>query len=161
MEVHVSQQGLSELAAPLEYETTPHVDVLVVGSVAVSRAGLRVGKGLGRADLQWAAMRSCGAATADTIVVTTVHDEQVVEIAEELTKPNDLVVDYIITPTEVISCGRREKPGPVDWKLLPGDRVKKLVALVALQDMDKAAGRATEVGAERVREPRAPGQQGQ
>jgi 5-formyltetrahydrofolate cyclo-ligase len=39
--------------------------------------GLRIGKGEGFADLEWAMMSSMGAVTQDTVVITTVHECQV------------------------------------------------------------------------------------
>ena len=41
------------------------------------RTGLRIGKGEGFADLEWAMMSSMGAVTQDTVVITTVHECQV------------------------------------------------------------------------------------
>jgi len=39
--------------------------------------GLRIGKGEGFADLEWAMMSSMGAVNPDTVVITTVHESQV------------------------------------------------------------------------------------
>ena len=63
--------------------------------------GFRIGKGEGFADLEYAMMATMEAVGPDTIVVTTVHDDQVVDIPEELVEDHDLTVDYIVTPTEV------------------------------------------------------------
>ena len=38
----------------------PHLDMLVLGSVAVSESGLRIGKGEGYADLEYAILRAKG-----------------------------------------------------------------------------------------------------
>ena len=46
-------------------------------------------------------MATMEAVGPDTIVVTTVHDDQVVDIPEELVEDHDLTVDYIVTPTQV------------------------------------------------------------
>ena len=48
----------------------------------VFHTGLRIGKGEGFADLEWAMMMSMGAVTKDTIVITTVHDCQVSRIRQ-------------------------------------------------------------------------------
>ena len=67
----------------------------------VDIAGYRIGKGEGFADLEYAMMATMGAVGADTVVVSTVHDDQVVEIPEGLVEEHDLTVDYIVTPTQV------------------------------------------------------------
>ena len=67
----------------------------------VCTPGFRIGKGEGFADLEYAMMATMEAVGPDTIVVTTVHDDQVVDIPEELVEDHDLTVDYIVTPTQV------------------------------------------------------------
>ena len=42
----------------------------------VHPAGYRIGKGEGYADLEYAMARGAGAVSEDTVVVTTVHDDQ-------------------------------------------------------------------------------------
>ena len=54
--------------------------MIVVGSVAVSEKGYRIGKGEGFADLEWGMMATMGAVKCDTIVVTIVHDCQVTTV---------------------------------------------------------------------------------
>ena len=53
------------------------VDLIIVGSVAVSEKGYRIGKGEGFADMEWGMMATMGAVRSETIVVTIVHDCQV------------------------------------------------------------------------------------
>lgn len=48
-------------------------------------------------------MATMEAVGPNTVVVTTVHDCQVVEIPEALVEDHDLTVDYIVTPTQVSS----------------------------------------------------------
>ena len=64
-------------------------------------AGLRIGKGEGFADLEWAMMSSMGAVNDSTVVVATCHDCQVLDLPEKLFGPHDLNVDFILTPTQV------------------------------------------------------------
>ena len=64
---------------------SPQVDLIVVGSVAVSEKGYRIGKGEGFADMEWGMMATMGAVRADTIVVTIVHDCQVVGVTRKST----------------------------------------------------------------------------
>lgn len=53
------------------------LDLLVIGSVAVSKTGQRIGRGNGYIDLDFGILKHCGAVTDKTIIVTIVHDEQV------------------------------------------------------------------------------------
>jgi len=59
-------------------EALAHIDLIVVGSVAVDLRGGRVGKGGGYSDLEFALALAHGAIDDDTLIVTTVHDAQVV-----------------------------------------------------------------------------------
>ena len=69
-------------------------------------------------------MVSMGAVTEDTIVVTTVHDSQVLDIPESLMEDHDLLVDYIVTDTQVIKCNRtRTKPTGIIWSRLTPEKV--------------------------------------
>ena len=60
----------------LDFASTK-VDLIIVGSVAVSEKGYRIGKGEGFADMEWGMMATMGCVKVDTIVVTIVHDCQV------------------------------------------------------------------------------------
>uniref|UniRef100_A0A670J005 Methenyltetrahydrofolate synthase domain-containing protein n=1 Tax=Podarcis muralis TaxID=64176 RepID=A0A670J005_PODMU len=75
-----TSQGVRDYSVPVGLDSKVHVDLVVVGSVAVSEKGFRIGKGEGFADLEYAMMVSMGAVREDTVVVTAVHDCQVVEI---------------------------------------------------------------------------------
>lgn len=52
--------------------------MLVIGSVIVSRDGYRIGRGNGYVDLDFAILVHAGIVTPKTIIVTTVHDCQVI-----------------------------------------------------------------------------------
>ena len=54
--------------------------------------GYRIGKGEGYADMEYAMMVTMGAVNQDTVVITTVHDCQVVDIPDELIDEHDLMV---------------------------------------------------------------------
>jgi len=76
------------------------VDLFVAGSVAVSSNGGRLGKGTGYSDQEYALLKNAGALSSRTLVVTTVHDVQIVENI-----PNqewDVPVDVIVSPTKTI-----------------------------------------------------------
>lgn len=69
-------------------------------------------------------MCAMGAVTPDTIVVTTVHDTQIVDIPEALMEDHDVLVDYIISDTQVIKCNRtKPKPTGIVWSKLTPEKV--------------------------------------
>lgn len=59
----------------------PIVELIVCGSVAVTEGGIRVGKGGGYSDLEYAILRELGLVDEETPIATTVHDLQVFEDA--------------------------------------------------------------------------------
>ena len=76
------------------------VDLFVAGSVAVSQDGRRLGKGTGYSDQEYAILKKAGSLAPETLVVTTVHDVQIVEKSPR--NEWDVPVDVIVTPTRVI-----------------------------------------------------------
>ncbi|XP_077166427.1 methenyltetrahydrofolate synthase domain-containing protein isoform X6 [Paroedura picta] len=72
-----TSQGVRDYSVPVGLDANVHVDLVVVGSVAVSEKGWRIGKGEGFADMEYGMMVSMGAVREDTVVVTAVHDCQV------------------------------------------------------------------------------------
>uniref|UniRef100_A0A8B9S5V1 Methenyltetrahydrofolate synthase domain-containing protein n=1 Tax=Apteryx owenii TaxID=8824 RepID=A0A8B9S5V1_APTOW len=116
LRICATSQGVKEYSVPIGLDGKARVDLVVVGSVAVSEKGWRIGKGEGYADMEYAMMVSMGAVQKDTPVVTIVHDCQVVDIAEELLDDHDLTVDYILTPTRTIKTNcKRLKPQGIIW----------------------------------------------
>eukprot|EP00105_Crassostrea_gigas_P011153 XP_011426704.1 PREDICTED: methenyltetrahydrofolate synthase domain-containing protein [Crassostrea gigas] len=137
-----TSQGLKEYSVPIGLEAKVKVDLVVIGSVAVSKEGYRIGKGEGYADLEYAMMCAMGAVTPDTIVVTTVHDTQIVDIPEELMEDHDVLVDYIITDTQVIKCNRtKPKPTGIIWSRLTPEKVRQVPILKHLREKEKEAGK--------------------
>lgn len=101
--------GFTRVGERVDVESAPRVDMVVVGSVAVSPDGYRVGKGEGYSELEYAMLREMGKLDDQVPVVTTVHDVQVVERVPSL--PYDVPVDLIVTPTKLIRVTPR-KPKP-------------------------------------------------
>ncbi|TKC41323.1 hypothetical protein EI555_003894 [Monodon monoceros] len=127
-----TSQGVRNYSTPVGLDSRVLVDLVVVGSVAVSEKGWRIGKGEGYADLEYAMMVSMGAVSQGTPVVTIVHDCQVVDIPETLLEDHDLTVDYILTPTRVITTGcERPKPTGIVWSKV-GHRDPLVFASVAV-----------------------------
>jgi len=111
----------------------------VLGSVCVSRDGYRLGKGEGFADLEFAMMMRMGTITKNTIVITTVHDCQIVDyLPPQLFKDYDVPVDIIVTPTQTIYVEPRlKKPSGILWHMLSERRLKTMQVLQQLKEMDE------------------------
>ncbi|KAL8195026.1 UNVERIFIED_CONTAM: hypothetical protein K2H54_045081, partial [Gekko kuhli] len=102
----------------------------------------RIGKGEGFADMEYAMMVSMGAVREDTVVVTAVHDCQVVEIPEELLGEHDLTVDYILTPTRVVRTGCvRPKPQGILWHKVSHRTMENIPILKSLRCREERAGK--------------------
>nr|XP_044991098.1 methenyltetrahydrofolate synthase domain-containing protein isoform X2 [Jaculus jaculus] len=144
-----TSQGVRNFSVPVGLDSRVLVDLIVVGSVAVSEKGWRIGKGEGYADLEYAMMVSMGAVHEGTPVVTIVHDCQVVDISEALLEDHDLTVDYILTPTRVITTGcTRPKPAGVMWSKVSCEMLAKIPVLRILRDRERQAGKDVTLQAE-------------
>jgi 5-formyltetrahydrofolate cyclo-ligase len=114
--------GLDRYATPVslaELAGRPPLRLLVTGGSAVSRNGIRFGKGHGYFDLEWAMLSEVGLTDERSEVVDVVHDCQVVE--EDLAgEDHDVAVDWIVTPTQTRHVRVERAPGRVRWELLPG-----------------------------------------
>ncbi|XP_035968935.1 methenyltetrahydrofolate synthase domain-containing protein isoform X2 [Halichoerus grypus] len=137
-----TSQGVRNYSTPVGLDSRVLVDLVVVGSVAVSEKGWRIGKGEGYADLEYAMMVSMGAVSQGTPVVTIVHDCQVIDIPEALLEDHDLTVDYILTPTKVIATGcERPKPTGILWSKISREVMGKIPILRSLRYRERQAGK--------------------
>ncbi len=110
-------------------------DAMVTGASFVTADGLRMGKGHGYFDLEWAMMREIDLADEDTEVVAMVHDVQVLDDVQgrDLAADHDTVVDDIITPTRRIDIeDPPAKPEGLRWELLDREEVEEMPPLVTL-----------------------------
>ncbi|XP_038609854.1 methenyltetrahydrofolate synthase domain-containing protein isoform X1 [Tachyglossus aculeatus] len=137
-----TSQGVKDYSVPIDLDSKVLVDLVVVGSVAVSEKGWRIGKGEGYADMEYAMMVSMGAVREDTPVITIVHDCQVVDISEELLGDHDLTVDYIFTPTRMIRTNcKRPKPQGILWTKISYEMMEQIPILKNLHFREKQAGK--------------------
>jgi 5-formyltetrahydrofolate cyclo-ligase len=111
-------------------DALPKIDLVVMGSVAVTPRGRRVGKGHGYADLEYGMLRELGNRAVP--VATTVHPLQVV--GDFPTEPHDLPVSIIATPDEVLEVQRPPTaPKGIDWARLPEGALEEMPVLAALR----------------------------
>lgn len=113
----------------------PTIDCILSGSVAVSTDGVRIGKGEGFSDLEYAVLRELGAVDGETPVVTTIHDDQVLDPEDAPpADSHDVLVDVIVTPTRTIRTGATGKPTGIDWTALDDEQLAEMPVLQWLQD---------------------------
>jgi 5-formyltetrahydrofolate cyclo-ligase len=105
------------------------VDLIVLGSVAVTRQGARVGKGGGFADLEYALLRKEGKVREYTPILTTVHPLQVIDERIPM-RSHDTPVDFLVTPDQVIAApSLHPRPRGVLWELLAEERIMAIPVL--------------------------------
>jgi 5-formyltetrahydrofolate cyclo-ligase len=80
------------------------VDLFITGSVAVSPDGGRLGKGTGYSDQEYHILKNAGSLNAQTSIVTTVHDIQIVEKIPR--EEWDVPVNIIVTSTQIIRVSK-------------------------------------------------------
>jgi len=127
--------GASKFGQPVHPRDLPRIDLVVAGSVAVSRAGARVGKGGGFSDLEYAIGREFGAIDDTTRVATTVHALQMREQDLPVTD-HDFLLDLIATPEEVLRPrrGKRRQPRGVIPEHLTAE-IRREVPILADRDV--------------------------
>ena len=125
-------RGAFRYGRMVDPEDIPRVDLIVVGSVAVSRDGVRIGKGGGYGELEYAILRELGKVDENTPIMTNVHDIQVYEKLPS--EPHDLTVDYIATPRNLIKIERRRaRPRGILWNLLDEEKLNEIPLLRRLR----------------------------
>lgn len=147
----VSRRGIEFDGRIIGIDDEIKIDLLILGSVAVSKQGYRIGKGKGYADLEFAVLLEMKAVTEETLIVTVVHDSQVHikiwkqlfylcllqifdTLPSELFQPHDVPVDYILTPTQVIQVENRlPRPPGIIWNILSNRRLNLMPILQALK----------------------------
>jgi len=131
--------GISTYGVPTGPEDTPHVDLVVSGSVGVTTDGARIGKGEGYSDLEWGVLRELDAVDADTAVATTVHELSVVDgprspVADTDGLPapeaHDVPLDLVVTPERTVRTNTPyPRPSGIDWDALDPERLKAIPVL--------------------------------
>ena len=153
-----TSKGVAQWGTPVTLNDKYTVDLVIVGSTAVCpETGARVGKGEGFAELEWGILSDQGNLDpATTLVITTVHDEQVVnDIPPNSLTKHDVPVDIIVTPTKVIRVPNRvPKPSGIMWDLLSPQKLAQIRVLQQLkQEIEERQGQPLPSGPDEVLPP--------
>lgn len=153
-----NSKGVAKWGTPVTLNEEYKVDLVVVGSTAVCpETGARVGKGEGFAELEWGILSEQGNLDAEnTLVVTTVHDEQIVnDIPPGSLTRHDVPVDIIVTPTKVIRVpNRAPKPSGIMWDLLSPQKLSQIRVLRQLKsEIEGREGKALPSGPDEILPP--------
>jgi 5-formyltetrahydrofolate cyclo-ligase len=126
----VTGAGAAAHAPKVAVNEMQPVDLVVCGSVAVNRDGVRIGKGAGYSDIEVALLTEAGLVGPSTVIATTVHPLQVVDrpLPES---PHDFSVDLIVTPDEVIECRPHRPPTGIYWASLSPEKIQAIPALAS------------------------------
>ena len=94
------------------------IDLMLTGASAVSKNGVRFGKGHGFFDLEWGMFADLKIVDEKTPIIAVVHDVQVVDFDLEPSN-TDIIVDWIITNKKKLSTNRKKnRPSGIYWDLL-------------------------------------------
>ena len=110
----------------------PCIDLVIVGSVAVSKDGIRIGKGGGYSEIEYGILRELNLIEEGTPIFTSIHDLQLIDEAPR--EEHDLTVDLISTPRRIIRI-RRVHPQPkgIFWRKLSERRLHEMPILLELK----------------------------
>lgn len=130
LEDAASMQGAMVHGRLVAFEEMQPIDLIVVGCVAVSVNGGRTGKGAGFADLELAMLRECKLMAANTPIVTTVHDLQLVDAADLPMQKHDWGLDWVVTPTRSWTTQHSHpQPTGLDWDAIQPDQIANIPVL--------------------------------
>jgi 5-formyltetrahydrofolate cyclo-ligase len=122
-----------------------HIDLVVCGTVAINRQGVRIGKGGGFSDLEFALLVEAGLVDQTTTLATTVHPLQVVD-GDLPETAHDFRVDIIVTPDEVIRPKHPRRPRGIIWDDLDDEKIAEIPVLRRLARKHPAASRGGQDG---------------
>jgi 5-formyltetrahydrofolate cyclo-ligase len=128
-----SIRGASQAGRPVSLRQMRPIDLVVCGTVAVNQRGVRIGKGGGYSDLEFALLTEAGLIGPGTIIATTVHALQILD--EDLPETgHDFRVDLIVTPDEVVRVrGPRRRPNGIIWSHLDEEKISSIPVLASMR----------------------------
>ncbi len=129
-----SIKGASRSGRTVGVDELEPVDLVVTGCVAVAADGARLGKGGGFSDLEFAVASEAGLVAPGTPVVTTVHEQQILDAGEIPVTAHDVRLDLIVTADRVLTCtGGARATGRVRWDELTEEKIAAIPLLGRLR----------------------------
>jgi 5-formyltetrahydrofolate cyclo-ligase len=124
-----SLDGLDRFARPYLLEEVPpqqRPNLLITGASVVNQQGVRLSVGPSYFDLEWLILSSLRIVPPDVPIIAAVHDCQVVDWPCA-PLPYSVVMDRIVTPTQVIETGNQlARPGEDAWSALPWHVIQEI-----------------------------------
>lgn len=137
-----SLDGFDRFAKPVSLEELragPEFGLCVTGGSAVSRNGVRFGKGHGYFDVEFAILSDLGLAGPRTVVVDVVHDCQYVDDDFD-PEAHDVAVDIIVTPTRTLRVGGQKRaPAYIRWEMVEGTEFATVDVLNELAEIQRTS----------------------
>ncbi len=129
-------KGAFQYGKTLDVFDIPKVDLVIAGSVAVSRDGSRIGKGGGYSEMEYGILRSLNVIGENTPVATTVHEIQIVNDIPMC--EHDLSVNYIVTPKKIIeTIPKRKNPSGIYWNKIPSIKLYEMPILKRIKELNR------------------------
>jgi len=123
-----------QLGRLVSFEEMQYIDIAVVGCVAVTLEGGRIGKGGGFADLEFGILRHFKLIDQETVILTTVPDEVIVDSSLIPLQDHDTFLNYIITPKAVYPTqATKPQPRGINWDDVQADQLEEIPILRALK----------------------------
>ena len=95
---------------------------------------MRIGKGGGFADIEFALAVESGSVTNETPVLTTVDYIQILDEQFPWSR-HDVAVDYIVAEEEIIYCDRaKDRPAGIYWEDLDEAKIQEIPLLKTLYE---------------------------
>ncbi|MBS7626511.1 5-formyltetrahydrofolate cyclo-ligase [Candidatus Bathyarchaeota archaeon] len=127
-------RGSFKYGVRVDLDEIPKPAFIIVGSVAVTPEGSRLGKGSGYSELECGILAELGLIDEETPIATTVHELQIVEYVPR--EAYDINVDYILTPEREVRTGS-EPTGRkgIIWSMVTGEMMRGMPILENLYRM--------------------------
>jgi 5-formyltetrahydrofolate cyclo-ligase len=131
-----SIKGAARSARTVDVDELVPVDLVVAGCVAVDASGARLGKGGGFSDLELAVAAGARLVDEHTVVVTTVHERQLLDRDTIPSTGHDIHIDVVVTPERIVRCARRKGWAlpSLRWDELTDEKIASIPLLRRLQD---------------------------
>ncbi len=130
-------KGAFQYGKQIDLIDLPRVDLIIVGSVAVSLDGARIGKGGGYSEIECGILRELNLIDDKTLIATTVHEIQITEKIP--TEEHDIPIDIIATPRRIIETKTRyPRPKGIFWEKVTEKMLQEIPVLKKLKEMKHA-----------------------